>query len=432
MVIKEAAVPLYPYQERWINDQSRFKLWTKSRQIGASFAAALEIVLDCASHMTKWIVLSTGERAAKEFVYDKVKPHTEALGMATEFMEIPARFADTEVLTLTVTFPNGSRIIALPANPDTARGYTGNVLLDEFAFHRDARKIWKAVFPTITRKGLKLRVVSTYNGKNNMYYELASAQGPNVKWSIHKTDIYQAAAEGMPVDIEELRAGVNDSDTWVEEYECEALDDAEQFISQEMITNCESELASLDFPPDFTPREDCYLGLDIGRKRDLTVFVVIETVGDVSVVRLLKRLPRTKFSAQRQELEDLLDLPWIRRACIDATGMGAQLAEEAADKYGESRVEGIEFNLFNKEMMAVNLKRKFEDRLIRIPADRDLRSAIKAVKRYSSSTGHFRFDADRTDKGHADEFWALALAEQAATQPSSFIGAGIAGAEVRP
>jgi phage FluMu gp28-like protein len=34
-----------------------------------------------------------------------------------------------------VRFANGSRITALPANPATARGYSANVVLDEFAFH---------------------------------------------------------------------------------------------------------------------------------------------------------------------------------------------------------------------------------------------------------------------------------------------------------
>jgi hypothetical protein len=40
------------------------------------------------------------------------------------------------------------------------------------------------------------------------------------------------------------------------------------------------------------------------------------------------------------------------------------------------------------------------------------------VKRYTSPTGHFRFDAERTDAGHADEFWALALMNAAASGPN--------------
>ena len=46
---------------------------------------------------------------------------------------------------------------------------------------------------------------------------------------------------------------------------------------------------------------------------------------------------------------------------------------------------------------------------IDIPEDRALRSALHAVRRIPTAGGHFRFDADRTEAGHADEFWALAL-----------------------
>ena len=34
-------IPLYPYQRAWVEDESRFKLWVKSRDIGASFADTL-------------------------------------------------------------------------------------------------------------------------------------------------------------------------------------------------------------------------------------------------------------------------------------------------------------------------------------------------------------------------------------------------------
>ncbi|MHC1760407.1 MAG: terminase family protein [Negativicutes bacterium] len=68
-------------------------------------------------------------------------------------------------------------MIGLPANPDTARGFSGNVVLDEFAFHRDSRKIWTALYPTITR-GYKIRIISTPNGKSGKFYELWSARQP--------------------------------------------------------------------------------------------------------------------------------------------------------------------------------------------------------------------------------------------------------------
>ncbi|MDA8086538.1 MAG: hypothetical protein M0Z75_07560, partial [Nitrospiraceae bacterium] len=62
-----------------------------------------------------------------------------------------------------------------------------------------------------------------------------------------------------------------------------------------------------------------------------------------------------------------------------------------------------------KEDLAVTLRRRFEDRQVRIPADRDIREDIHSVKRFTTSAGNIRFDAERTELGHADRFWAAAL-----------------------
>ena len=53
--------------------------------------------------------------------------------------------SNTSIKTHEVSLSNGSRIIALPANPDTARSYEGDVTLDEFGFHIDARRIYEAI-----------------------------------------------------------------------------------------------------------------------------------------------------------------------------------------------------------------------------------------------------------------------------------------------
>ena len=93
-----------------------------------------------------------------------------------------------------IRFDNGREIEAIPANPKTARGYSTNVILDEFAYHDDPDAIWAAMAPSITnpmartfdhkvdalyagktpelKRQLKLRVVSTFNGRDNKFYQL--------------------------------------------------------------------------------------------------------------------------------------------------------------------------------------------------------------------------------------------------------------------
>ena len=49
-----------------------------------------------------------------------------------------------------------------------------------------------------------------------------------------------------------------------------------------------------------------------------------------------------------------------------------------------------------------------------IPKDEDIRRSLHSIKKTLTSTGKARFDAERTEQtGHADHFWALALAVHA-------------------
>lgn len=136
-------------------------------------------------------------------------------------------------------------------------------------------------------------------------------------------------------------------------------------------------------------------------------------------------LAKLPFGVQERVLWTVIARLPVRRGCIDRTGLGMQLAERAVEKFGEHRVEGIDFTNANKEVLAVGLKRGLEDHGVRIPAERRIRESLHSLKRYQTATGAFRFDADRTEAlGHADHAWALGLARQAAT------GSGVAAADV--
>ena len=103
----------------------------------------------------------------------------------------------------------------------------------------------------------------------------------------------------------------------------------------------------------------------------------------------------------------------MRRCCIDASGLGMQLAERAADRFGSYRVEGIKFSGPVKEALAYHFRAAFEDRNIRIPNDPKLRADLRAIKKETTAAGNIRFSADRGENGHSDRFWAGALAVHA-------------------
>ena len=362
------------------------------------------------------IFLSKGERQSK-LLMDKVADHVKVCGIVAETVESTFMEA-TQVKQLEVRFPNGSVIYGLPANPDTARGYTGDVTLDEFAFHAESQKIFTALYPTITR-GYGMEVISTPNGQAGKYFELAKAAGlvegynrqAGNRWSAHRVTIHDAVAQGLPVDLELLREGSEDEETWQQEYECIFLSDAANYIPMELIIACQSEAAGMFLAPEWKPTGNLYMGVDIGRKRDLTVAWLFEHLGDVLWSRAMVVMRGQTFDVQERAICDLMDLG-VRRACVDQSGLGMMLAERLVEKYG-SRVEPVTFTAKVKEDLAPRVKAKFEERLVRIPDNREIRTDVNAVKRFVTAAGNVRFDADRTERGHADRFWALALAIEA-------------------
>jgi len=469
-----AALHLLPYQRRWVADNSPLKIVVKARQIGYSFAATLRAVLECLKRKTTWIFLSKGERQSR-LLMEKVQEHIHSCGIIAQACE-STFFEGTLIKQLETRFPNGSVIYGLPANPDTARGYSGHVTLDEFAFHADADKIYSALFPTVTR-GYSLEVISTPNGQQGKFYELAKAAGlteadlkfeisnsarPGGRtWSAHACDIYAAERQGLKIDLQLLRAGCDDESSWQQEYCCQFVSTAENFIPPDLLTPALSAEASMDTPlpmlasaprPPSPPAplplgegvpqgrvrgeaaaSEFYLGIDIGRHHDRTVFWLDEVAPppaaaefrtqnselSISVTRLVRTLEKTPFAEQLAMARELLSLAGpdggalIRRACIDATGMGAPLAESLAREFGP-RVEPVTFSAAVKEDLAYRTKRRLESRLSLLPDTREIRRAFSAVKRMVTVTGSLRFDAERTEAGHADEFWAKALADLAA------------------
>ena len=459
-----AVVPLTEYQINWLLDESRFKIGCFTRQGGKSFCTSLEAVEDCLENITKWVFLSAGERQSKDLMATAAM-HARAYNLAIE--EIEGEYlgeSGDKYKQLEIVFPNGSRIVGLPANPDTARGHSANILLDEFAFHKDSRAIWRALFPTVTR-GYKIRIVSTFKGRSNKFYELFFSAptkqryngaeyefvGQRGGWSKHFVSIHQAVEmglelrneEGELIEPEDLRLALNDNDAWMEEYEGIPSEEAASFLSHDLISSVEDvrlwpmpvwaenllaaaeanyeiykqtgikpplpldTMAGLDF------LGDLYVGTDVGRTNDKSVFWLDIEVGGVLQSVAVIALKNKPFFVQEQMLHTILSHKRFRRACIDRSGLGRQLAEGAHDLFGD-KVEEVDFSSANKEALAVGLRRNLEDRGSLIPADSTIRASFHSVKKYATTTKHFRFDAERTEKiGHADEFWAKALSVQA-------------------
>ena len=290
------------------------------------------------------------------------------------------------------------------------RGYSGNLILDEFAIHEKPFDIWAAIYPSITNRltgEKKLRIVSTPKGRGNKFADLWEH---NPEYSKHKVTIEDAAkmglfganAEEALKQLEELKNGVDDPDIWAQEYMCEFIDNTSILLPYEMIGKCESATIKDDGS---SPR---YIGMDIGRSHDLSVIVEGVKLGDVLAIDGVTVLSKMAFADQLAVLVGKARAERVRGVCIDSTGIGAMLAEEATRLIG-GKCRGVPFTVASKGEMYGLMRRKFEERSIRVPVERELREDLHAVQRVVSTGGNVTYSAPRNADGHSDRAAAVAL-----------------------
>jgi len=429
---KKSKTPFFlPYQLRWLDDKSKVKIWEKSRRIGATYVQSYEDVRDCVYKRVPAVWFSSAdESAAKEYI-DYCEQWVKLFNMSAKSLGEVIIDSDKDVKALVIEFSNGTKIHALSSNPKAFRSKGGKVVLDEFAFHKNAMELWKAARPCITW-GYPLRILSTHNGQNCLYYKfIDQTLKGKLNWSHHKVPIQLAVEEGLVNKIydrdttkseqeewlEDQRRDCFDEYTWQQEYCCVAIDEASAFLPYDLIATCEKTdiLKSLD-----EIKGDLYVGIDIGRRKDLTVIWCLEVFENVKYTRKVKVLEKTPFTTQYEIISEILKHPKLRRCCIDSTGLGMQMAELAQLQFGKYRVEAVMFTNKSKEEMAYNLRTNFEDKTVYIPSEHDIREDLHAVRRITTKAGNIRFDAETSEvNGHSDRFWALALALISCSTPYS-------------
>lgn len=423
-----------PFQSAWIKDDSRLKLMEKSRQIGLSWSTAYacnERTAAQGARFDQW-VSSRDDLQARLFIED-CKMFAGIMNMAAKDLGQVVLDEKARLSAYVIEFASGRRIHSMSSNPDAQAGKRGSRVLDEFALHPDPRKLWSIAYPGITWGG-NMELISTHRGSHNFFNQLVREvreNGNPKNIGLHRVTLQDALDQGflfklqqmLPADDERqamdeaayfdfIRSGCADEESFQQEYMCNPADDDVAFLEYELI-------AAAEYAGDADWKRQhgghLFVGIDIGRKHDLTVIWVLEKLGDTYYTRHVETLRGMRKSDQEKVI-----WPWVelsRRTCFDATGLGIGWTDDAQDRFGTLRVEGVNFSASTKEVLAYPVRGHMEDRRLRIPYDPAIRADLRAVTKQVTSAGNVRFTAERNADGHADRFWALALALHADSLP---------------
>jgi phage FluMu gp28-like protein len=451
------------WQELYVSDASRFSIILKGRQEGFSFASALKGLVKANDpdrvNYTRQFVSYNFEDAvekirAARMLYDTIPvKHKKKLAVDNKTM---LEFYDVGGKTT-------SRLISIACRPP--RGRSGDIVLDEFAMFKKnaAQTIYTAALPVMTRGGC-IEIGSTPLGLLGMFYEIWSdaEKYPDFKhftvpWWVSSAlcENVEAARleDAKEMDTEErverfgnkiLRKAFSNLfiEDFQQEYECAFIDSAQSYIPfdiiyanvpgmrgyddwHEMGVDGKGEEIDIEIHTAKTAEEinydpgkhgRLYLGYDVARRRDAAVIFVMGLLPDgrkTSVAEII--MINKDFTYQLDQFRNIMETLPVIRACIDRTGQGEMVTETLQKEYGADRVEGVIFNIISKEELAVRVKMGLEKHEFLLPNDKRFLTQIHSIKRIPTSGGAFRYDSERDEFGHADSFWAWALANYAIT-----------------
>lgn len=389
---------LYPFQLKFLGDDSRWRIANKSRQIGFSYTIGLDAISGALIRGRNQLIVSASKMNA-EIVMNYVRQHLDNLEILPE--------ADKEG-----HIELGKQYIQVcSTNWRTARGFNGDVYLDEFAFTIRDKDIWRAIVPSITAVKGRVTITSSPKSRIDKFWQIY--EGKSEKWSKHCITIHDAINDGFPVDIKELRE-LFDPEEFAQAYECIPLDTAESYIPYNLIEPCLYDPGSQAFEilalggGDTKPKRNYVYGVDIGRSKDETA--VAETFREEGITWCtgIKSWQKTAFREQKERLLRILLQPGTQIVAIDKGGIGMNLHEDLAFMH-PAKVRGVQFAPAVKDRLAKKMRIAFEEKKIRIPNDPSLVSHILSIKRSANRTSTFSYNSE-SDEHHGDKFWALAMA----------------------
>lgn len=167
---------------------------------------------------------------------------------------------------------------------DKIRGITNNYLIiDEAAFLKNGTDLWYSILsPTIKVKGEKILFISTPNGTNNLFYELAIKAQSGIKdWAYIMRDIY---SDSFCENVEEIREQTPDI-IFRQEYLCQFIEGATSFFTN--YHQC------YDNTMQFNWKSALWAGIDWSSTgKDKTVLTFINAEGQVQKYNIEGELDR--------------------------------------------------------------------------------------------------------------------------------------------
>jgi phage FluMu gp28-like protein len=336
--------------------------------------------------------------------------------------------------TTMVALCNNSLVQAFPCSPETIRGFTLHIVYaDEYNYIPNDQELYDAIIFTLATTDGKFICSSTPGSTDSMFWKFFNRPQYNHFAKNHVT-WQQALEPNGPLrkrKFDQLKEEyADDQYRWQREMMAEWSEDEAVWLSLSLITKCQDTALEL-WDPESVHQGRFYAGLDFGKEKDYSAFVVNEQEKDRLVLRHVKVWPHeTKYATVIGYVKTLADR-WqtIEKIRADITGVGNYIVEDMKNG-GIENVEGVNFTHLRKQEMASLLRQRMLNGAFNYPyTDIQISQTKKLNFSVELNVERFELKKDGTyrffhpENQHDDVFWATALALYATVEmpPEPFI-----------
>lgn len=273
---------------------------------------------------------------------------------------------------------------------------------------------YELIRPALADKKGWCWIISTPLGKN-WFFEEFSKTGPD-----RASFVFPSRANPY-LDPEEIESAQRDmpADLFLQEFEAKFLDEAASFFQNlHLCRPLENERGYLRGP---LPTERCYIGADLGRYRDFSVFTVVARSEQSPRLQVIgwERINQVAWAEQESRIINLSTI-YQAPVWIDASGPGDRVVEELQGR----GLEVVPFKFQSptqREELIQALKVEIASGRVSIPTDLSVLWRELTVFEYKLTRGG-KLTSAAPDGEHDDAVMSLALAVRAATKDTRLTG----------
>ena len=421
----------YGHQKTWYeNRHQRTRNIMKSRQIGATYYFALESIVDAAKRGINKNFLSASRSQALLFrAYIVAFVYRET---GVELKGDPIVLRTDDHVDIDLRF--------LSASSNSAQGPHGDIITDEYMWHRDFERLRKVSSAIATQKMYKKVYISTPSTVNHPAYKFWSGEhinrgrrkdrqihldishkflkkgrlGEDHQWRQVVT-LQDAIDQGFDrIDINELKMEYA-PDEYDQLFNCKFIDDTDSVFKFEEMQKCGIDPSSRwsDYDPDLDRpfgNQPVWIGFDPSRTIDAASCAVVappSTPG--GKFRVLEKYSwrGASFEYQAKRIEELTHRFNVKEIAIDSTGLGHGVFEEVRKFF--RRVKAIHYSQSVKADLIMKGKDVITNSRLEYNAGwSEVSKSFMMIYKTNTDTGNVTYKATRTaDTGHADIAFAI-------------------------